>query len=69
MPITMVNAIVLVLPFTYFMEIVPAILLMVGIYCGGCYAGTITGILFNIGQPFGCCGRPVWRNFGLARIS
>jgi len=50
--ITMVNAIVLVLPFTYFMEIVPAILLMVGIYCGGCYAGTITGILFNIpGDP------------------
>jgi len=50
--ITMVNAIVLVLPFTYFMDITPAILLMVGIYCGGCYAGTITGILFNIpGDP------------------
>jgi len=50
--ITMVNAIVLVLPFTYFMDLAPAILLMVGIYCGGCYAGTITGILFNIpGDP------------------
>jgi putative tricarboxylic transport membrane protein len=50
--ITMVNAVVLILPFTYFMDIAPSILLMVGIYCGGCYAGTITGILFNIpGDP------------------
>ena len=30
------------------MDIAPGILLLVGIYCGGCYAGTITGILFNI---------------------
>ncbi len=50
--ITMVNAVVLALPFTYFMDIASGILLMVGIYCGGCYAGTITGILFNIpGDP------------------
>ena len=50
--ITMVNAIVLVLPFTYFMDIDSSILLMVGVYCGGVYAGTITGILFNIpGDP------------------
>src|SRR5438270_181672 len=50
--ITMVNAIVLVLPFTYLMGIVPSLLLMIGIYCGGVYAGTITGILFNIpGDP------------------
>ena len=50
--ITMVNAVVLILPFTYFMDIAPGILLLVGIYCGGCYAGTITGILFNIpGDP------------------
>src|SRR5881296_2031791 len=50
--ITMVNAIVLVLPFTYLMGIVPSLLMMIGIYCGGVYAGTITGILFNIpGDP------------------
>ncbi len=50
--ITMVNAIVLVLPFTYLMGLTPALLLMIGIYCGGVYAGTITGILFNIpGDP------------------
>ena len=50
--ITMLNAIVLVLPFTYLMDITPALLLMGGIYCGGVFAGSITGILFNIpGDP------------------
>jgi putative tricarboxylic transport membrane protein len=50
--ITMLNAIVLVLPFTYFMGIVPALLLMIGIYCGGVFGGSITAILFNIpGDP------------------
>jgi putative tricarboxylic transport membrane protein len=50
--ITMLNSIVLVLPFTYLMGIVPAILLMIGVYCGGVFAGSITGILFNIpGDP------------------
>src|SRR6266852_7898936 len=50
--ITTLNAIVLVLPFTYLMGIVPALLLMVGVYCGGVFGGSITGILFNIpGDP------------------
>jgi putative tricarboxylic transport membrane protein len=50
--ITMLNSIVLVLPFTYAMGIVPALLLMIGVYCGGVFAGSITGILFNIpGDP------------------
>ena len=50
--ITMMNAIVLVLPFTYIMGIVPSLLLMSGIYCGGVFGGSITGILFNIpGEP------------------
>jgi putative tricarboxylic transport membrane protein len=50
--ITMLNSIVLVLPFTYFMGIVPALLLMIGIYCGGIFGGSITAILFNIpGDP------------------
>src|SRR5207247_11084328 len=46
--ITMLNSIVLVLPFTYLMGIVPALLLMIGVYCGGVFGGSITGILFNI---------------------
>src|SRR5258705_3993273 len=45
--ITMLNAIVLVLPFTYLMGIVPALLLMIGVYCGGAFGGTQTGVLFN----------------------
>jgi putative tricarboxylic transport membrane protein len=50
--ITMINSIVLVLPFTYLMGIVPALLLMIGVYCGGVFGGSITGILFNIpGDP------------------
>src|SRR4030043_2211130 len=50
--ITMLNAIVLVLPFTYLMEIVPSLLLMTSVYCGGVFGGSITGILFNIpGDP------------------
>ncbi len=50
--ITMLNSIVLVLPFTYLMGIVPSLLLMTGIYCGGVFGGSITGILFNIpGDP------------------
>jgi putative tricarboxylic transport membrane protein len=50
--ITMVNSIVLVLPFTYLMGIVPSLLLMIGVYCGGVFGGSITGILFNIpGDP------------------
>jgi putative tricarboxylic transport membrane protein len=34
------------------MDIVPSLLLMIGIYCGGIFGGSITGILFNIpGDP------------------
>jgi len=50
--ITMLNAIVLILPFTYLMGIVPSLLLMTSVYCGGVFGGSITGILFNIpGDP------------------
>ena len=50
--ITMVNSIVLVLPFTYLMGIVPALLLMIGVYCGGVFGGSITGPgqVFQIGS-------------------
>ena len=50
--ITMVNAALVLPPFTYLMGIVPALLLMIGVYCGGVFGGSITGILFNIpGDP------------------
>ena len=38
----------LVLPFTFFMEPITAILLLLGVYKGGIYGGSIPAILFNI---------------------
>jgi putative tricarboxylic transport membrane protein len=50
--VTMLNAVVLVLPFTYLMPIAPSLLLLAAIYAGGVFGGSITGILFNIpGDP------------------
>ena len=40
-------AIVLMLPFTYFMGVIPSIILLVTIYVGSAYGGSITAILFN----------------------
>ncbi|PTM59049.1 tripartite tricarboxylate transporter permease [Desmospora activa] len=40
-------AIVLMLPFTYYMEVLPSIILLVAIYTGSAYGGSITAILFN----------------------
>src|SRR5699024_1181716 len=40
-------AIVLMLPFTYFMGVIPSIILLVTIYVGSTYGGSITAILFN----------------------
>jgi putative tricarboxylic transport membrane protein len=64
--ITMLNAIVLVLPFTYLIGIVPALLLMIGVYCGGVFGGSITGILFNIpGDPMNV--PTTWEGYRLNR--
>jgi putative tricarboxylic transport membrane protein len=64
--ITMVNSIVLVLPFTYLMGIVPSLLLMIGVYCGGVFGGSITGILFNIpGDPMNV--PTTWEGYRLSR--
>ena len=64
--ITMLNAIVLVLPFTYLMGIVPALLLMIGVYCGGVFGGSITAILFNIpGDPMNV--PTAWEGYRLNR--
>ncbi|WP_241236263.1 tripartite tricarboxylate transporter permease [Brevibacillus marinus] len=44
--------IVLLLPFTYYMGIIPSIILLVAIYMGAAYGGAITAILFNTpGDP------------------
>lgn len=40
-------AIILCLPITYSMEPIPAMLLLLGLYCGGTYGGSITSILIN----------------------
>jgi len=64
--VTMLNAIVLVLPFTYLMGIVPALLLMIGVYCGGVFGGSITGILFNIpGDPMNV--PTTWEGYRMSR--
>jgi putative tricarboxylic transport membrane protein len=64
--ITMLNSIVLVLPFTYLMGIVPALLLMIGVYCGGVFGGSITAILFNIpGDPMNV--PTAWEGYPLNR--
>lgn len=50
--VTMVMAVVLMMPFTYGMEIVPALMFLFSIYCGGVFGGAIIAILFNIpGDP------------------
>lgn len=64
--VTMLNSIVLVLPFTYLMGIVPALLLMIGVYCGGVFGGSITGILFNIpGDPMNV--PTAWEGYRMSR--
>jgi putative tricarboxylic transport membrane protein len=64
--ITMLNAVVLTLPFTYLMGIVPALLLMTAIYCGGVFGGSITAILFNIpGDPMNV--PTAWEGYPLNR--
>lgn len=50
--VTMLMAVILMLPFTYTMDTTAAILLMTACYHGGVYGGSITAILFNIpGDP------------------
>ena len=39
--------IVLMIPFTYYMGIIPSIIMLVALYAGSAYGGSITAILFN----------------------
>ncbi len=45
--LTGVMAIALLIPVTYTMEAIPAICMLLGIYCGATYGGSITAILIN----------------------
>jgi putative tricarboxylic transport membrane protein len=48
------------------MGIVPSLLLMVGVYCGGVFGGSITGILFNIpGDPMNV--PTTWEGYRMSR--
>jgi putative tricarboxylic transport membrane protein len=50
--LTLVMGVVLALPFTYKMEVAPALILLTAMYVSGTYAGAITSILFRIpGEP------------------
>ena len=51
-----VMTIILILPFTYYMDIIPSLLLLIAIFCGSTYGGSISAILFNIpGDPQNAC--------------
>jgi putative tricarboxylic transport membrane protein len=50
--LTLVMGVVLALPFTYRMQITPAIILPTAMYVSGTYAGAWTSILFRVpGEP------------------
>lgn len=52
--LTATLAIALLLPFTFGMEIIPALVMVMGIYMAGIYSGSITGTTVNIpGAPAG----------------
>jgi putative tricarboxylic transport membrane protein len=50
--LTLVMGVVLALPFTYTMDVTPAIILLTAMYVAGTYAGAWTSILFHVpGEP------------------
>ena len=64
--VTMVMAVILMLPFTYTMDTTSAILMMTACYHGGVYGGSITAILFNIpGDPMNV--PTLWDGYPMAR--
>ena len=67
-----VMTIILILPFTYYLDITQALLLLIAIFCGSTYGGSISAILFNIpGDPQNACtcldGYPMTRRGEAAR--
>lgn len=54
--LTATLAISLLIPMTFGMDAIPALVLLLGIYCGGIYGGSITAILINTpGTPGAAC--------------
>ncbi len=64
--LTLVMGVVLALPFTYSMEVIPAIVLLTAMYVSGTYAGAWTSILFRVpGEPIDV--PLLWDGYPMAR--
>jgi len=64
--ITFVMMVLLLLPFTYKLDLTSAVILLTAVYLGGIYGGTITAILFKIpGDPDSVPS--LWDGYPLAR--
>jgi len=64
--LTLVMGVVLALPFTYSMDVVPAIVLLTAMYVSGTYAGAWTSILFRVpGEPIDV--PLLWDGYPMAR--
>jgi putative tricarboxylic transport membrane protein len=64
--LTLVMGVVLALPFTYDMGILPAIILLTAMYVSGTYGGAFTSILFRIpGEPMDV--PLLWDGYAMAR--
>ncbi len=64
--LTLVMGVVLALPFTYGMDVTPAIVLLTAMYLSGTYGGAFTSILFRIpGEPLDV--PLLWDGYAMAR--
>jgi putative tricarboxylic transport membrane protein len=64
--LTLVMGVVLALPFTYAMDITPAIILLTAMYITGTYGGAFTAILFRVpGEPIDV--PLLWDGYAMAR--
>jgi putative tricarboxylic transport membrane protein len=64
--LTLVMGVVLALPFTYTMQVTPAIILLTAMYVSGTYAGAWTSILFHVpGEPIDV--PMLWDGYAMAR--
>lgn len=64
--LTLVMGVVLALPFTYSMSVIPAIILLTSMYVSGTYAGAWTSILFRVpGEPIDV--PLLWDGYPMAR--
>jgi putative tricarboxylic transport membrane protein len=64
--LTLVMGVVLALPFTYGMGVLPAVILLTAMYVTGTYGGAFTSILFRIpGEPMDV--PLLWDGYPMAR--